>query len=67
LTASTLGRSYFLGVPPSVAHCRAVLRGGYQRQRVLAALHLAPLQPGTVLFPTSAPAWRQKRLLEQAA
>lgn len=61
----TTGRRYFLGEPPSIAHCQDVLRKGYQRQRVLAALHLALLQPGSVLFPTSAPAWRQKRLLAQ--
>jgi len=34
-----------------------------QRQRVLAAHYLCLLEPGTPLFNTSAPAWRQQRLL----
>lgn len=58
------GQRYFLGNPLSATHCQSVLREGFQRQRVAAALHLALLQPGSVLFPTSAPAWRQQQLLE---
>ncbi|GAA4354434.1 TIGR02270 family protein [Variovorax defluvii] len=57
------GTRCFLGQPVTEAHCLAVLREGFQRQRVAAALHLALLRPGSVLFPTSAPAWRQQRRL----
>jgi uncharacterized protein (TIGR02270 family) len=59
------GRRYFLGEPPNVPHCTRILREGFQRQRVAAALYLSLLQPGTPLFPTSAPAWRQQRWLNQ--
>lgn len=55
----------FLGAPVSAESCMRILREGFQRQRVIAALQLALLQPGSVLFPTSAPAWRQQRLLGQ--
>jgi hypothetical protein len=34
-----------------------------QRQRILAAHYLCLLDPGTPLFNTSAPAWRQQRWL----
>ncbi len=54
---------YFCGQPVGMEHCRQVLRDGFQRQRIAAALYLSLLQPGTVLFPTRAPAWRQARLL----
>lgn len=57
------GQRYFLGEPISVPHCRHILREGFQRQRIAAALYLSLLQPGTHLFPTSAPAWRQQRWL----
>jgi uncharacterized protein (TIGR02270 family) len=57
------GQRYFLGKPPSVQHCTRILGEGFQRQRVAAALYLSLLQPGRILFPTSAPAWRQARLL----
>lgn len=59
------GTRYFVGEPPSVAHCRSVLRGGFQRQRISAAEYLCLLAPGTPLFNTAAPAWRQERLLAQ--
>jgi len=59
------GHRYFLGEPPSVPHCTRVLREGFQRQRVTAALYLSLLQPGHPLFPTSAPAWRQQRWLSK--
>jgi hypothetical protein len=36
---------------------------GQQRQRIAAACGLARFRPGEAVFPTSAPAWRQKRLL----
>jgi uncharacterized protein (TIGR02270 family) len=54
---------YFLGQPLCPEACAVVLRGGFQRQRVLAAHHLSLLTPGTPLFNTSAPAWRQQRAL----
>jgi uncharacterized protein (TIGR02270 family) len=59
------GQRYFLGKPVSVESCTRILREGFQRQRVAAALYLSLLQPGTPLFPTSAPAWRQKRWLDR--
>ena len=59
------GVCYFMGEPVSRAHCIKVLKEGYQRQRIAAAEYLCLLNPGTPLFNTSAPAWRQKRLLEK--
>lgn len=59
------GTRYLLGQSVTRAHCIDVLRSGYQRQRILAAHHLTLLDPGTPLFNTSAPAWRQQRLLAQ--
>ena len=53
----------FMGAPVTREHCIDVLKSGYQRQRILAAHHLRLLEPGTPLFNTSAPAWRQQRLL----
>ena len=57
------GTRYFMGAPVTRAHCIDVLKNGYQRQRILAAHYLCLLEPGTPLFNTSAPAWRQQRLL----
>jgi|EndMetStandDraft_4_1072995.scaffolds.fasta_scaffold69761_2 uncharacterized protein (TIGR02270 family) len=57
------GTRYFMGEPPSPAHCLSVLRNGFQRQRGAAAQYLRLLTPGTPMFNTSAPAWRQQRLL----
>jgi uncharacterized protein (TIGR02270 family) len=54
---------YFMGAPVTREHCIDVLKNGYQRQRILAAHYLCLLEPGTPLFNTSAPAWRQQRLL----
>jgi uncharacterized protein (TIGR02270 family) len=59
----TSGQRYFMGAPVTREHCIAVLKTGYQRQRILAAHYLCLLEPGTPLFNTSAPAWRQQRLL----
>jgi uncharacterized protein (TIGR02270 family) len=56
---------YFLRQPVNEAACTTVLRDGFQRQRVLAAHHLSLLSPGTPLFNTSAPAWRQQRMLSK--
>jgi len=61
------GGRYFMGEPPSTAHALKVLREGFQRQRSAAALYLCLLQPGTALFNTAAPAWRQQRLLRGSA
>jgi uncharacterized protein (TIGR02270 family) len=57
------GKRYFMGAPVTREHCIDVLKNGYQRQRILAAHYLCLLEPGTPLFNTSAPAWRQHRLL----
>lgn len=57
------GTRCFMGAPVTREHCIEVLKNGYQRQRVLAAHYLCLLEPGTPLFNTSAPAWRQQRLL----
>jgi uncharacterized protein (TIGR02270 family) len=57
------GVRYFMGEPPSWEHCLDVLKNGYQRQRIAAAEYRCLLRPGTPLFNTSAPAWRQKRWL----
>jgi uncharacterized protein (TIGR02270 family) len=57
------GERYFAGSPLTTEHCVDVLTSGYQRQRILAAHYLCLLNPGTPLFNTSAPAWRQQRLL----
>jgi uncharacterized protein (TIGR02270 family) len=63
----TPGHRYFMGAPVTRAHCIDVLKNGYQRQRILAAHYLCLLDPGTPLFNTSAPAWRQQKLLAQMA
>jgi len=57
------GTRYFMGQPVTKEHCIHVLKTGYQRQRILAAQYLCLLEPGTPLFNTAAPAWRQQRLL----
>jgi uncharacterized protein (TIGR02270 family) len=57
------GTRYFMGEPPSLAHCLDVLKNGFQRQRMAAAIYLCLLKPGTPLFNCAAPAWRQQRLL----
>jgi len=59
----TPGQRYFMGAPVTRERCIEVLKHGYQRQRILAAHYLCLLEPGTPLFNTSAPAWRQQRLL----
>jgi uncharacterized protein (TIGR02270 family) len=57
------GARYFMGEPPSPAHCLNVLKNGFQRQRMAAAVYLCLMKPGTPLFNCAAPAWRQQRLL----
>ena len=56
---------YFLGVLVTSEYCIQVLKEGFQRQRVMAAYHLCVLNPGSQLFPTAAPAWRQKEMLDK--
>lgn len=59
------GSCCFVGGPVSPDHCLAVLKTGFQRQRIAAADHLSLMAPGTPLFNTAAPAWRQQWLLSQ--
>lgn len=61
----TNGERYFMGKLISRDHCMQILKEGFQRQRIAAAQYLCLLDPGMPLFPTSAPAWRQKRMLEK--
>lgn len=58
------GRRYLLGRLIASEGCEEALLAGYQRQRMAAALELTLLQPGTPLFETRAPGWRQERLLK---
>ena len=58
------GVRHFMGAAISPAHCFRVLKRGGQRQRTAAAEHLCLLRPGTWLFPTHAPAWRQAQWLD---
>jgi len=57
------GQRYLLGAPITEAHCRKVLREGFQRQRAAAGLELALMKTDEVLFEVRAPGWRQQRLL----
>jgi uncharacterized protein (TIGR02270 family) len=59
----TPGTRYFMSSPPTRESCLEVLKTGFQRQRIAAADYLTLLAPGTPLFNTAAPAWRQQRLL----
>ena len=64
-SAYPAGTRTFMGAPVSAARCQEILRTGYQRQRIGAALYLCLLEPGQPLFEWRAPAWRQKRRLAQ--
>ncbi|WP_244216251.1 TIGR02270 family protein [Phytopseudomonas daroniae] len=57
------GVGHLLGQPFSEQQCLAVLHSGMQRQRLAAACLLARYRPASALFPTDAPAHRQKQLL----
>jgi uncharacterized protein (TIGR02270 family) len=57
------GARYFMGEPLNRNNCLRVLKEGFQRQRIAAALYLSLLNPGTPLFEWRAPARRQQRLL----
>ena len=61
------GVGYVLGLQQSESSYRQALVRGQQRQRIAAACGMARLRPTEVLFPTSAPAWRQKALLGEPA
>lgn len=60
------GRRFFMGAAPSPEALARVLREGFQRQRIVAALWLCLLAPGSRLFATAAPAWRQQRRVAAA-
>lgn len=60
------GTRYFMGQPLSGEHCTVTLRDGFQRQRSFAAVLRCLLAPGSKLFNTHAPAWRQHRQLSGA-
>jgi uncharacterized protein (TIGR02270 family) len=60
------GRRLFLGRAPSLDGAVHALSEGFQRQRLLAAQWCCLLAPGTKLFATAAPAWRQQRRLAKA-
>ncbi|WP_223569918.1 TIGR02270 family protein [Pseudomonas sp. BF-R-26] len=57
------GVGYVLGLPQRESSFQQALVRGQQRQRIAAAYGIARFRPTEVLFPTRAPAWRQKRLL----
>ncbi|WDG77704.1 TIGR02270 family protein [Pseudomonas chlororaphis] len=61
------GVGYVLGLQQSESSYRQALIRGQQHQRIAAACGIARLRPSEVLFPTSAPAWRQKALLGEPA
>jgi len=60
----TNGTRYLIGKTISIDWLQHVLRNGRQRHRAVAALELAIRQPGTPLFNTSAPGFRQQALLK---
>lgn len=62
-----VGTGYVLGLAQSESSFRQALIRGQQRQRIAAACGVARYRPNEVLFPTSAPARRQKALLEGSA
>ncbi len=57
------GTRCLFGSPMSIESLNRVLRTGFQRQRIATALELALHQPGTPLFETRAPGFRQQELL----
>jgi uncharacterized protein (TIGR02270 family) len=61
------GVGYMLGLQQSENSYRRALVQGQQCQRIVAACGIARFRPTEVLFPTSAPAWRQKALLGEPA
>lgn len=61
------GQRYFVGEPPGTAHAVHVLKTAGQRQRIMAAEYLCLLNPGSMMLPVAAPAWRQSRWLAAGA
>ena len=61
------GGRFLCGQPVSEPHCLEVLRTGYQRQRIAAALELALMRPDRPLFEWRAPAFRQQAALKAGA
>lgn len=59
----TNGTRFLLGKPMTLDSLNQALRTGRQRQRTAAAIELAMRQPGTALFNTSAPGFRQQAVL----
>ncbi|GJL49600.1 MAG: hypothetical protein NPIRA01_08270 [Nitrospirales bacterium] len=57
------GTRYLCGKPMTIDSLNEVLKTGYQRQRMAAAIELAIRQPDTPLFETRAPGFRQQQLL----
>lgn len=55
------GTRYLCGQPVTVEHCQQIVKTGYQRQRIAAALELALMQPDEPLLNTSAPGFRQQQ------
>ncbi|MGH8644546.1 MAG: hypothetical protein ACREX4_08860 [Gammaproteobacteria bacterium] len=55
------GARYLCGHPISIEQCQHVLKTGYQRQRLAAALELKVRQPEQPLYNTSAPGFRQQK------
>ena len=60
------GVRHLIGQPISIDWAETVLRTGQQRQRSAAALELAILRPGRLLFEVRAPGFRQQQLLRHA-
>ena len=58
------GTRYLLGKPMTIDWLKEVLKIGRQRQRTAAAIELAMRQPGTPLFNTHAPGFRQIEMLK---
>jgi uncharacterized protein (TIGR02270 family) len=65
--AFSKGSRHLLGVRASSSHCVEILRSGFQRQRLLAAQQRSLSEPGTPVFNTRAPSWRQQRWLAALA
>jgi uncharacterized protein (TIGR02270 family) len=61
------GVGYVLELQQSESSYLRALVQGQQRQRIAAACGIARFRPTEVLFPTSAPDWRQKMLLGEPA
>ena len=57
------GQRYLVGRPITKDSLKEVLRDGFQRQRAAAAFEQVLLEPGTPLFETRAPGFRQQRWL----